>query len=204
MSNLEPQASDRTENAARLRQQIIAAAGEHFSRYGYDKTTVSDLAREIGFSKAYIYKFFGSKQAIGEAICWNFLSIILDAVDSALVDAPSATEKMRRLIGVVANQGVRLFFEDRKLYEIASYSSAEKWQTTVRYGEGLRVRLETILQEGRAAGEFERKTPADEVCRAILRVVQPFTNPLILQYGLDDAAEAATEVAALILRSLAP
>jgi len=42
------------------------------------------------------------------------------------------------------------------------------------------------------------------VCRAILRVVQPFTNPLILQYGLDDAAEAATEVAALILRSLAP
>ena len=45
------------------------AANEHFSRYGYEKTTVSDLAKAIGFSKAYIYKFFESKQAIGEMIC---------------------------------------------------------------------------------------------------------------------------------------
>ena len=36
----------------------------HFSRYGYEKTTVTDLAKAIGFSKAYIYKFFDSKQAV--------------------------------------------------------------------------------------------------------------------------------------------
>ena len=41
-----------------VRDQIVAAATEHFSRYGYEKTTVSDLAKTIGFSKAYIYKFF--------------------------------------------------------------------------------------------------------------------------------------------------
>ena len=52
-----------------VRDQIIEAADKHFSRYGYEKTTVSDLAKAIGFSKAYIYKFFDSKQAIGEAIC---------------------------------------------------------------------------------------------------------------------------------------
>src|SRR5204862_385421 len=52
-----------------VREQILEAAEEHFSRYGYEKTTVSDLAKAIGFSKAYIYKFFDSKQAIGEAIC---------------------------------------------------------------------------------------------------------------------------------------
>ena len=48
-----------------VRDQIVTAATEHFSRYGYEKTTVSDLAKAIGFSKAYIYKFFESKQAIG-------------------------------------------------------------------------------------------------------------------------------------------
>src|SRR3546814_14696501 len=52
-----------------IRDQIIEAAHDHFSHYGYGKTTVSDLAKHIGFSKAYIYKFFDSKQAIGEAIC---------------------------------------------------------------------------------------------------------------------------------------
>src|SRR5437667_12367004 len=46
-----------------VREQILEAATEHFSRYGYEKTTVSDLAKAIGFSKAHIYKFFESKQA---------------------------------------------------------------------------------------------------------------------------------------------
>jgi AcrR family transcriptional regulator len=39
-----------------VRDQIVKAARECFAHYGYDKTTVSDLAREIGFSKAYIYR----------------------------------------------------------------------------------------------------------------------------------------------------
>ena len=44
-----------------VRTQIVEAATEYFKRYGYEKTTVSDLAKAIGFSKAYIYKFFDSK-----------------------------------------------------------------------------------------------------------------------------------------------
>ncbi len=48
------------------REQIIAAANEHFRHYGYNKTTVADLAKAIGLSTAYIYKFFESKRAIGE------------------------------------------------------------------------------------------------------------------------------------------
>lgn len=64
----------------------------HFSRYGYEKTTVTDLAKAIGFSKAYIYKFFDSKQAIGEAICASRLEKIMVAVSEAIADAPSASE----------------------------------------------------------------------------------------------------------------
>ena len=52
-----------------VRDQIVEAAYSTSSRLGYEKTAVSDLAKSIGFSKAYIYKFFVSKQAIGEAIC---------------------------------------------------------------------------------------------------------------------------------------
>lgn len=68
----------------------------HFSRYGYEKTTVTDPPA-IGFSKAYIYKFFDSKQAIGEAICASRLEKIMVAVSEAIADAPSASEKLRRL-----------------------------------------------------------------------------------------------------------
>ena len=72
----------------------MEAAEEHFSRYGYEKTTVSDLAKSIGFSKAYIYKFFDSKQAIGEAICSKTLSAIVAAVEEAVAGAPTANGKI--------------------------------------------------------------------------------------------------------------
>jgi len=62
-----------------IREQVVAAATEHFGHFGYEKTTVSDLAKAIGFSKAYIYKFFDSKQAIGEQICSNRLYMIMDS-----------------------------------------------------------------------------------------------------------------------------
>ena len=70
-----------------VRDQIVVAAEAHFSHYGYEKTTVSDLAKAIGFSKAYIYKFFDSKQAIGEAICARTLSTIVAAVEEAVAGA---------------------------------------------------------------------------------------------------------------------
>src|SRR3954469_22866733 len=80
-----------------VRSQIVAAATEYFTRYGYEKTAVSDLAKAIGFSKAYIYKFFDSKQAIGEVICANHLGAVRAAVEAAIADAPSASERFRRM-----------------------------------------------------------------------------------------------------------
>lgn len=101
-----------------VREQIVEAAEEHFSHYGYEKTTVSDLAKAIGFSKAYIYKFFDSKQAIGEAICSKTLSAIVAAVDEAVAGATSPTEKIRRMFNTLTETSVSLFFNDRKLYDI--------------------------------------------------------------------------------------
>ncbi|KOR17283.1 TetR/AcrR family transcriptional regulator, partial [Burkholderia cenocepacia] len=96
-----------------VRDQIVAAATEHFSRYGYEKTTVSDLAKAIGFSKAYIYKFFESKQAIGEMICANCLREIETDVRAAVAAAELPTEKLRRLFKVSTEASLRLFFHDR-------------------------------------------------------------------------------------------
>src|SRR6266545_6503939 len=97
-----------------VREQIIEAAGDHFRHYGYEKTTVSDLAKAIGFSKAYIYKFFDSKQAIGEAICSKTLSSIVAAVEEAVAGASTPTEKFRRMFKVLTATAVSLFFNDRK------------------------------------------------------------------------------------------
>ena len=188
-----------------IRDQIVAAANEHFSQYGYGKTTVSDLAKAIGFSKAYIYKFFESKQAIGEAICTNCLTEIVTAVEQAInVDGISPTERFRRLVKTLIATGVSLFFNDRKLYDIAAFSASERWPSSQVYDARIKSFVLQIVREGRELGEFERKTPLDETVESIHLALRPFMNPLLLQYNLDFVEEAPSLISNLVLRSLMP
>lgn len=187
-----------------VRDQIVEAAREHFRHYGYAKTTVSDLAKSIGFSKAYIYKFFDSKQAIGEAICAKTLGTIVTTVEEAVAGATTPTDKFRKLFKVLVTTNVSLFFSDRKLYDVAAYAAGEGWPSARAYCERIKEIVTEVVREGREAGEFERKTPLDETVDAIDLVMQPYVNPLLLQYNLDVADEAPVRLSNLVLRSLAP
>lgn len=188
-----------------IRDQIVAAANAHFSQYGYAKTTVSDLAKAIGFSKAYIYKFFDSKQAIGNAICTRCLTEITLAAQQAIdVEGLSSTERFRRLVKTLITTGVSLFFNDRKLYDIAAFSASERWPSSQAYDAQIKRFVLQIVREGRELGEFERKTPLDETVDAIHLALRPFINPLLLQYNLDFVEDAPTLISNLVLRSLMP
>src|SRR5690606_1184310 len=116
-----------------IRDQIVKAAAEYFGRYGYEKTTVSDLAGAIGFAKAYIYKFFDSKQAIAQVICSHTLGAIMAAVDESIANLPSASEQLRCMFKTVVEAGSHLFFHERKLYAIAATSAGESWPSMVAY-----------------------------------------------------------------------
>ena len=97
-----------------------------------------------------------------------------------------------------------LFFDDRKLHEIAVHASSEKWPPVQVFVERLLRLLEAILREGRESGEFERKTPLDETARSIYYAFLPFIDPIFFERSLDLPPEAHAEVTALVLRSLAP
>lgn len=187
-----------------VRDQILSAATEHFSRYGYEKTTVSDLAKSIGFSKAYIYKFFESKQAIGEMICANCLREIEDEVNTAINEAEYPAEKLRVLFKVIVEASLRLFSQERKLYEIAASAASEKWDATIAYENRILKVLQNILQEGRQSGDFERKTPIDEAVKAIYLVMRPYLHPLLLQHSISYNTDAPILLSSLVLRSLSP
>jgi AcrR family transcriptional regulator len=187
-----------------VRDQIIEAAHEHFAHYGYAKTTVADLAREIGFSKAYIYRFFESKQAIGEAIVGECLDDILAKAREAVESGRDANDKLRKFAKTVTAASIDVAFNDRKIYEVATHASSENWPPVQAYVERLQALLEDILKEGRESGQFERKTPIDETRRAIYYALLLFIDPVFLQRSIDLLPDTQTEVINLILRSLAP
>ena len=187
-----------------VRVQIVAAATDHFRAYGYEKTTVSDLAKSIGFSKAYIYKFFESKQAIGELICANCLQQIEADVRAAIDSTDRPPEQLRRMFKAIVESSLRLFFEDRKLYDIAASAATGQWDAVRAYELRIQALLSELVRRGRETDDFERKTPLDDATTAIYLVMRPYLNPLLLQYSLDHKDDAPAQLSSLVLRSLSP
>ena len=66
-AGLRPGAADQAAAEA-MQRRIVETAERLFRQYGYQKTTVADIAAELGMSPANVYRFFASKAAITEAV----------------------------------------------------------------------------------------------------------------------------------------
>jgi AcrR family transcriptional regulator len=186
------------------RVQILEAANTYFRTYGYGKTTVADLAKAIGLSTAYIYKFFDSKQAIGEAVASQVLGAVAVELREIVKTSKPAATRLRLVYQTVARRGAEVCFTNRKLHDLAVTACTERWQAVRDHQAALLDIIRGLVAEGREAGEFERKTPIAETSLAILQTLELFSQPLFLEQNIDDPVGKAESVANLVLRSLAP
>lgn len=187
------------------RLQILQVANEQFRQFGYRKTTVADLSKAIGITTAYIYRFFESKQAIGEAIVALVLGDLDNELRNLTAQEPSATRRLRLFTRQVLLQSHELFMNENKLFELVVVAVEEHWCTAAGHQDALASIIRSIIEDGRASGEFERKTPLDEVVLGIQEALIPYTHPLALERAsLAELEVGAAAVTSLILRSLAP
>lgn len=147
-----------------VRSQIMRAANEHFRHYGYGKTTVSDLARTIGLSKAYIYKVFDSKQAIGEAICRQHLAIVSQNVLAAVDSSPSSVETIRTMFSKTLSESLSLLFTHRKLHDLCAHAVLDRWASPADYERRVEALTRSVIKQGRQNGEFERRRRSRRSC----------------------------------------
>lgn len=53
------------------KQKILSAAKECLSRYGYEKTTLSDIGKMVGLNKASLYYYYKNKEEILTEVVFN-------------------------------------------------------------------------------------------------------------------------------------
>lgn len=58
--------------------RILDAAARLFIRYGYDKTTVAEIAHEAGVSKGAVYLHWENKDALFEALIWREAWLVVE------------------------------------------------------------------------------------------------------------------------------
>src|SRR5688500_9831537 len=81
------------------RERVLAGAYECVGRFGIGKTTIDDVARESGVSRATIYRLFpgGRDQVLRETVGWEMNHFFLSLAD-AVEDAPDFATRLERAL----------------------------------------------------------------------------------------------------------
>jgi AcrR family transcriptional regulator len=191
--------------AEATRAAIVATAEQLFRTLGYQKTTVADIARELRFSPANVYRFFASKTAINEAIAARLLGDLTNrAWEIARSDAP-APERLVALYRMLQQQTTALFFQEKRMHDMVAAALEEHWSIIDAYIQEIDASLAHIVAEGQAEGTFAALDPA-ETGQLLHATMIAFTHPQVMQECADDKdlAALAEGMAQFALRALRP
>jgi AcrR family transcriptional regulator len=83
------------------RQQILSAAVRVFAAQGYEATRVGDIAKEAGVAYGLVYHYFGSKDAVLEAVFREQWGRLLAAVALAEETGETAPEQLELVVKIV-------------------------------------------------------------------------------------------------------
>lgn len=83
-----------------IRLKIISTAGQIFSKYGFKKTTMEEIATAVKMGKSSIYYYYKSKEEIFEAVVLHEANILRNELTKAIKSVDSPIEKMRNYVFV--------------------------------------------------------------------------------------------------------
>jgi AcrR family transcriptional regulator len=147
------------------RCRIIETAERLFRQIGFQKTTVSDIARELRMSPANVYRFFATKAEINEAVARQLIGETEAAAEKIAAGPGSAAERLSAVIQTNEKMNAERYIGDRKLHDMVDVALNEQWPIIDAHIEHMGVIIGGIIAEGIAAGEF---APGDPVLLASL------------------------------------
>ena len=167
----------REETRDEIREQILEAASTLFTRYGYGKTCMADIARDCDMSPGNLYRFFENKLDIAAQIVRRSFEDTL-AGQRKILTRPglTAAERLRRYIVGEMEETYRQLEEFPTLVEQAREVRAKRPLLVHEYLAASRRLVAEILEMGKTAGEFnfdDTENTAEMIQAATLKFRYP-------------------------------
>lgn len=144
-------------------EDILAAALRVFSERGFAASRLDDVAREAGVSKAALYLYFESKQAIFEALVRSAVVPNVERLEALVAGwQGSAADLLRTLVQSIAKlvvDGEVASFPKLIIAEASNFPDLAKLYRTAVIERTLGL-LGSIVKRGIDAGEFRPTDPA--------------------------------------------
>jgi len=184
--------------------RILDEAERLFRHYGYTKTTVADIARELGMSPANIYRFYASKTKIHEALAERMLVAREVALYELAKQPISASERLKIFVVEEYKATVAQMIGEVKVHEMVAVALEEHWSVIDRHLRRTTEILSEIIADGMRAGEFAMDDPM-KAARCFKACVISVCHPVVVaQCRLDPEAANPADLADFVLKALRP
>jgi AcrR family transcriptional regulator len=171
-----------------VRARILEVAEEHFRRIGYHKTSVADIASELGMSRANVYRFFPSRDAINESICRRVVNEVAEIAFAIAGTNATASEKLDRLLTAIHQHNKTQLIEEKRMHDMIVAAMRENRAIVRAHVERMVTIFEAIIREGMEAGELNVEDSA-EAARSVNTAFMPFFHPLLIEHCVQHAAD---------------
>lgn len=171
-----------------IREQIIESARQIFSKYGFRKTTMDEVARSVNKGKSSIYYYFTSKEEIYKAVIEKEAIILRDEIHNALSDVNDPVEKVKVYVTVRMKTFIAMvnFYEAIKNEFLTHLDFINKIRE--KYDKEEMLLVEGILKEGVLQNKFNIDN-TEFAAIAIVTALKGLEIPLFKynnQINLDD------------------
>jgi TetR/AcrR family fatty acid metabolism transcriptional regulator len=177
------------------RRVILDAAVRVFARNGYHDSRVGDIAKDAGVAYGLVYHYFGSKEAVLEAVfreAWGRLLAALREVEEADATAP---ERLRLVVKIV----LRAWRDDPDLVRllVREVTRSPQLQREIDEIAQAFALLERIVVQGQDEGTVRRHLDARVAAWMLYGALEEILTGWVLGQlpdGPDGVAAAEREV----------
>lgn len=141
--------------------QIIEAAMNVFSRLGFNKARMDDIAEETKLSKGTLYLYFKSKDELIIAMIHRLFDVEFDKMFSATYQDGSIADRLLHMTDDLMKNAQSLILLRPVIYEV--YAASFRYKTIREVMKQFYARyldfIAPIIQEGIDNGEFQAVEP---------------------------------------------
>ena len=167
-----------------IHQQILHAAAQRFTDYGYGKTTIAEIAGDCGMSSGNVYRYFDSKEAIAIAGVESKLEEKARVCEASTDASAPAFEQLRQYLMTRLRFTYEFNCGGSHLHELVQLITERHRDLLERYDERVIGWLERIVARGIERGDF-RPQDARQAAASIAIATSAFHVSIFLHESLE-------------------